>query len=113
MATARELRRMAGWCGGPTPCLARRLVGAVRALALCSGSTPMGRVLRNGIASLATMGPLRTPGWLYRATHCMGRRLQAAVRAVAQCSLSIPMGRVLPTCIVSLAATDLIRLDCL
>ena len=71
-----ELIRMPDWFYRATPCMGQRSAAALRAMARCSPSTPMARVLRPCIASPAAATELlRKPDWFYRATPCMGRRL--------------------------------------
>src|ERR1043166_6018049 len=91
-----------------------RRMAAVRAMARCSPSRPMARVLRTCIVSrqaLVLLVPtvtelvlavalLLVAAWFYRATPSMGQRKVAAVRALARCSGSTLTGRVLRTCIV-------------
>src|SRR5258708_3309865 len=92
--------------------MGRQRLGAVRALARCSRSTPMARVLRPCIVSQQSsliliqtapiaMEPIRSGDWFYRATACMGRQSLAAVRAMAQFLDLARMARVLRSCIVS------------
>src|SRR5215212_9308274 len=62
LAAVTEVIRGADWSYRATPCMGRRLVAAVRAMAQCSPSTPMARVLQRCIVLLAAATePIRGP----------------------------------------------------
>jgi len=86
---------MPAWSCPAIPCMGRHFQAAVTAMAPCSASIRMARLLPPCILSLwwtliptrTAMGPFRMPAWSCPATPCMGRRRMAALRMMAQSSV--------------------------